>query len=86
MDGTLPAIARHLLVPTLCFREGAKKNQGRSADIGAAILSQPFGIDELLARVRASLLRATSRSHDETEQTGGIGDFMSISKLARYPV
>jgi len=54
---------------------GEEKTKVQALDAGADdYVTKPFGIDELLARVRAAL-RRTPESHDETETNLSDGDF-----------
>ena len=50
--------------------KGEEKTKVEALDLGADdYVTKPFGIDELLARVRASLRRAITQSKSEPEQT-----------------
>ncbi len=54
---------------------GEEKTKVQALDAGADdYVTKPFGIDELLARVRAAL-RRSPESHDETETNLSDGDF-----------
>ena len=57
--------------------KGEEKTKVEALDLGADdYVTKPFGIDELLARVRASLRRAKAPAADEATQTTlGSGDF-----------
>jgi two-component system, OmpR family, KDP operon response regulator KdpE len=57
--------------------KGEEKTKVAALDLGADdFVTKPFGIDELLARIRASLRRAnTSASNEATQTTLDSGDF-----------
>lgn len=57
--------------------KGEEKTKVAALDIGADdFVTKPFGIDELLARIRASLRRATAPTiNDATQTTLEVGDF-----------
>jgi two-component system KDP operon response regulator KdpE len=57
--------------------KGEEKTKVEALDIGADdFVTKPFGIDELLARIRASLRRATAPTiNDATQTTLEVGDF-----------
>lgn len=64
-------------VPILVLSaKGEEKIKVHALDLGADdFITKPFGIDELLARIRASLRRAHSHPVDENQQTLEAGDF-----------
>lgn len=64
-------------VPILVLSaKGEEKIKVQALDLGADdFVTKPFGIDELLARIRASLRRAHSHPADENLQVLEAGDF-----------
>jgi two-component system, OmpR family, KDP operon response regulator KdpE len=65
------------LVPIIILSaKGEEKTKVEALDIGADdFVTKPFGMDELLARVRASLRRANAAPTNGTVQTLASGDF-----------
>lgn len=56
--------------------KGEERTKVEALDLGADdFVTKPFGIDELLARIRASLRRATNPTHEVAQTTLDSGDF-----------
>jgi two-component system KDP operon response regulator KdpE len=56
--------------------KGEERTKVEALDLGADdFVTKPFGIDELLARIRASLRRATAPTHEVAQTTLDSGDF-----------
>ncbi len=71
-------LRKHTQIPIIVLSvKGEEKTKVEALDAGADdYITKPFGIDELLARIRANLRRAPAEKETEVETNFEVGDFL----------